>query len=295
MPRLNLAFARSHFAGPARRPAAAPAAASPTESSASTASCGAEAQPSLAQGEQPGKPPQARSPPRLVLNCGLYEHSAAKPGLTGSRLAGSPGAALSEGPSGRSVEPPASEQECSVDLFSRPAAHDPLLEEDAAAGRPAPVPAPAPAALTSQPAADSPVPAAAASPASGSASASGACTSDSGADCATAAAALDLLRRGAAMLGGLGSGALDTSARAELASLAAQLKQHAVAPAAGAKLVVPTEVRCAAAAPGSGGGRENARLNEGPAAHAADLASMKREILSELRAELLQELRASQP
>ncbi len=270
---------------------------------------GAAAAQQAAEPEQ-GHSKKARpgmSPPRLVLNCGLYEPGSAEVqlklsgGSSGSRCGRSPGSfwpvaagggtALSfepaineegepEAAQGESFSEPAGEGPDADDPFSRPAAHDPLLEEESSgAARPVPVPistACVPASAFCSVAAEVPAsgccsPEPPSAPASGRAA--GGASPFGGAP--SVPLAMELLQRGALMLSCLAQPLNDRS-RADLAEIAASLSRMADGPAAG-------PASC---------DRENTRSNGNGAAGRSqawpgfDPVAFKAEILCELRQEL---------
>lgn len=355
VPRLNLAAAGVHLAagaaasfslppvpaaaGPSRKPPGTlffgkRRAASSAESSGSTGSGGGcaedegqavESAPPAAAAAAAAEPASIQpapgfSPPRAMLDCQLFEHSAAKPAARAA--AASRRSCLSSSAAGTSSGYGASGVAWSSgeagSEWGRPASYDPIAEElerwqEVASANESACDA---ALLTlARPGASA---AALPSPASDSDASSG------GAHCAarmpapTAEAALEHLRQGLrALEAGGGASGLDAAATAELATLLERLKSAAglgVAPSPASPALaalVPTSAANARPAPAirppaaqpEDARQENRRLtSSGSAAGApgcsvflrpAYLAALKAELLADLRASLLAELRGS--
>lgn len=253
------------------------------------------------------------SPPRLVLNCGLFEPGSElgdKPGLkhsstgsSGSRRRRSTHASWPAASAGGKVlsfeerDAEAAQQDRSEaaaveadadDPFSRPAAYDPLLEEEGdTAARPAAVPLPTacvPASAFCHGAAEVPT-SGCCSPEPGSAPPSARGGGGGASPCGAVPSvglAMELLQRGALMLSCLGQ-PLSKRTRADLAEMAASLSRMA-GPDAAAPAAAP------AADPASCD-RENTHSNGGAGGSQAwpagwDPVAFKAEILRELRQEL---------
>lgn len=322
---------------PKRRWEASGEAPSPAESSGSTASgftaeslsegCGAERPPvaaELAEGQLPeagaaqavaeADTPASKklrkpnpSPPRLVVDCELYEWSAAKAGTAGSRRRSTgvwPAAAGGCGGAFSFVEQQGDAGGEAADPFSMPPSYDPLADDSPAdrpgcawpgGSRTAAGPAPDPSSAVASPASSARASPAPSSPA-GSARSGGSTEREPGEHAATPtlSSALDNLRCGLQALTSLGSSALDADAKAELAALLAQIqKAVGLAP-----LPVPQASDPAPAQPTAG--QENDRHHENVSAgsnggsgclNPADMAQLKRELLANLHVSLLQELR----
>ena len=263
------------------------------------------------------------SPPRLVVDCGLYEPGSElklSSASGGSRrrpsgafwpVAAGGGAALSFAPGPETADegvPDAGEGErgeaepagqAADDPFSRPAAHDPLLDEEAAAPTRPPAPQPtacAPAAAFFTGAAEVPgsgcgSPEPPSRPASG---AGGASASPFGA-APSVGLALELLQRGALMLACMPQ-PLSERVRSDLADVAASLSRMAGLEPAPAAIPAPGPAAASASTAPDSCGRENAPSNSSgaaggsghlcPADLAAFKAEFKNEILREIRAEL---------
>lgn len=257
------------------------------------------------------------SPPRLVLNCGLFEPGSAEPqlklsgGSSGSRrlrasgafwpVAAGGGTALNFGPAMAEEDDADAGQEQggqqsaehagADDPFSRPAAHDPLLDEEArptAAARPAA----APVSTACVPASACCTGAACCSPEPPSAPASG--RAAGGANPFGAAPslslAMELLQRGALMLSCLEQPLSDRT-RADLAEIAASLSRMAAPGPDVPAVAAPPPLAAAHAS----NGRENTRSNGNSNSAAGggqpwpagwDPVAFKAEILRELRQEL---------
>lgn len=302
-------------------------AATPTAQPAGVAAQPAAGRASPSEGRSKKARP-GMSLPRLVVDCGLFEPGSElklSTASSGSRrchrpsgafwpVAAGGGAALCFAPDPADEgAPDAAQQECGEpepagqdadDPFSRPAAHDPLLdEESAAATRPtAPQPmACAPASAFCTGAAE--VPSSGCSspePPSRPASGLGGGGSSSIGAAPSVGLALELLQRGALMLACMPQ-PLSERIRSDVADVAASLSRMAglapaAAPAAPAATPAPPPAAAAPdAAPGSCG-RENAASNGNgaaggsgplaPADLAAFKAKFKNEILREIRAEL---------
>lgn len=271
--------------------------------------------PTAAGNESPGGKKQraGMSPLHFVVNCQLYSPSPnkAQPGTSGSGGYRTAAAWPAVAGGGFAAPPPHSGADTwtpGSDPFGRPAAHDPVQEEESTWERQAglcPRPAPSDAHITPSAVCD----AAAASPpsrgrssaaprSSPSARARSSASGSSGYSrsedeetssavpapaapmpAATTPAALELLRQGVAMLAGLGGTTLDEGAKAELAGLAAQLQRVAGLEPAPASALAPTPQPASA-------GRENASSNGGGGIWRADLEALKAEVMAELRAEL---------
>ncbi|PRW59476.1 WD repeat 62 [Chlorella sorokiniana] len=259
------------------------------------------------------------SPPRFVVDCGLFEPGSAEPqlklsgGSSGSRRRRSSGAfwpvaagggmalsfetAIAEEDEAAAAQlegsQHAAEEAEGDDPFSRPAAHDPLLDEEArpaAAGRPSAPPistACEPASAFCSGAAEVPA-SGCCSPEPPSAPASGRAVSGATPFAGAAPSlglAMELLQQGALMLSCLPQ-PLTERARAELAEIAASLA-HMAAPDAPATVAPPPVAVFTSC------DRENTHSNSNGAAGGSqawppgfDPVAFKAEILRELRQEL---------